>query len=131
MSVHYQGNGEVREIKAEMPTTREDGSPYQHNDEDYFLWFITRDASISPDLPVDDPASVPGIATELVGGVFTDSVPVDDVQPGLWRIWYRTVDVVPGAAPDGGDLQLISRPSEVLELDIRAPLAAPLPPVIS
>lgn len=121
-----QGEGTKRTIKGVMPTQRVDGTPYEHGDEDYFLFFVTGNPDINP---ADESHAEypPGIAVELEGGQFTEAFDPDTVSPGLVRVWYKTVDVVD---PSNPERKLISAPSEVLEFQVLPPLAEPLPPVV-
>jgi hypothetical protein len=107
MSIHRQGNGEIRIISAIAPTERSDGTPLSNAEISHYDWYIQYEGGT----PLVQ-------ATQLVDGKFTDSVDVDTVGAGTYSIWYRTVDTEGRESID----------SDILSLEILAPLTAPNPP---
>ena len=106
-----QGTGLERIIHAEAPTEREDGTPLALDEIQGYGWYISFDGATHESIGV----------TQLVGGAFVDVIDVDSQTPGIYDIYYTTIDnqVLPQE----------SVPSVSLALEILAPLkAAPNPP---
>lgn len=118
----------MRPITATMPTENVDGTPYTHGPEDHFRFYITdnKDLILDPARFDELVVASPPIAAELIAGTFDNEIDVDAVTPGVWFITYSTVNVVDPADPASG----IEGPVAPipLELEILAPIPAPMPP---
>jgi len=111
METIRQGDGYMRTVSGEAPTTREDGTPLPLNEIAHYNFYVKFN-----DGPVSPPAAV-----LLVDGAFSEQIDIDAHEPGTYEIYYTTVDTqVPPKE---------SVPSNSLILEILEPFkAAPNPP---
>lgn len=90
MKTYYQGFGFVKHIRADAPTTWADGNPLQEGDIKHFLWDMAYVGGYKiEDMIVeliDDPE------TPAWDGVFTEAIDIDSQEPGVYVLFYRTVD---------------------------------------
>ena len=104
-----QGTGIQRVIKADAPTERADGTPLSASEISHYNWYMDIDGG---------GFNIIG-AAQLVNGEFSDTLQVDDVSPGVYDMYYTTVDTQ----------GLESSPSQHLIIEVLpAFLAAPNPP---
>jgi len=115
MATYRQGNGDTKTVKALGPTTRTDGVALAVSEISHYAQFM----SFNGGDPVEQAVNlVEDANTPEYDGEFDEVVIIDDQTPGTYTIWYQTVDT------DGRR----SADSEVLTLEILAPLVAPNPP---
>lgn len=111
METIRQGNAFTRTVYADAPTARADGTPLALTEISHYNFYVKFN-----DGPVSPPAAV-----QLVSGAFSEGIDVDAHEPGVYEIFYTTVDNQ--ATPQE------SVPSNSLILEILAPFkAAPNPP---
>lgn len=120
MADFRQGEGQTKRIHALGPTTREDGTPLEIGEIDHYLRFITytppggqEGSAVEQAVALVEDANTPEY-----DGEFDETLDIDSQEPGLYKIWYKTVDT-------GGRE---SRGSAIYEMNILPPLAAPNPP---
>ena len=117
MAISYsyrQGNGEVHTFKGTAPTEREDGTPLAAGEIDHYVRYVAYQAA-------DGNWTQEQMDVALVDGSFSEPLSVDALAVGHYEVWYRTVDV------NG----IESKDSNSVSVDILAPLAAPLPPIVT
>lgn len=135
MATYRQGTGLMKQFTGSVPTQNEDGSPYAHQAEDFFRYYLSSDPN---DLKQQLVASV-----ELDQGVFSREEEIDAMEPGVWYATFSTVNVILPNDPDkaawldvpGASLQSDGsvwvegkvNPAPVV-LEILAPLSPPLYP---
>jgi hypothetical protein len=112
---YRQGNNDVHTFKGTAPTAREDGTPLAEGEIDHYIRLVAYQAAAGGSWKQEQ------MNVQLVDGSFSEPLDVDAVAPGHYEVWYRTVDT------DGAE----SKDSNSIALDILAPLAAPLPPVVT
>jgi len=108
MTIHRQGFGEQRPVRATPPTDRTDGTPLALTEIAHYNFYMSFDSG---------PVVLIG-ATQIQNGEFTDVIDVDAQTPGTYALSYSTVDT------DGREGPL----SPPLTIEILAPLAPPSPP---
>lgn len=103
-----QGHGTIHTFTGTAPTTRADGTPLGLNEISHYVRTVT------------GPTGVEEMDVMLTAGSFSEPLAVDVLMPGIYTITMRTVDT------DGRQ----SVESEVVTMEILAPLAPPNPPTM-
>ena len=115
MATYRQGSGEVKKIKALGPVARADGVVLPISEISHYAQFISFNGGAAVEQAVN---LIEDANTPEYDGEFDENIIIDDQVPGTYTIWYQTVDTAGRRSKD----------SDILTMDILAPLVAPNPP---
>jgi hypothetical protein len=113
MNTYRQGEGLVKTFRGTAPTYRAPDvngviKPLPPGEIAGYVMFAQHEGD----------SVIENIDITLVNGAFSEPLNVDLVSPGMWKYWFRTVDTIGQESIN----------SEVLTLEVLAPLANPNPP---
>jgi hypothetical protein len=115
VTIYRQGYGETKTMRAIGPVAREDGTALSIEEISHYARFLTFDGGPPLEQVV---YLIEDAGTPEYDGEFDERVDIDNQTPGVYEYWYQTEDT------DGRR----SANSEVVSMEILAPLVAPLPP---